>query len=78
MGVKGSQKGNLRLVQQGKIEQSHGMDKKERYKMEQGEETDTKKDQERVDSSGGGQQTQAKPPPTQSGSQEPHPAYGGG
>jgi hypothetical protein len=46
--------------------------------MEQGEEMDTKKDQEREDSSGGGQRTQAKLPPTQPGSQKPHPVFGGG
>jgi hypothetical protein len=70
MGVKGSQKGNLDCTDR-KVRQSHGMDKKEEHKTEQGEDMDTRKGHEKEESDGGGQQTLAKPPPTQPGGQEP-------
>jgi hypothetical protein len=47
------------------------MDRKEEYKAEQGEETDASKGRGKEGSRGGGQRTQAKPPPTAAGCQEP-------
>jgi hypothetical protein len=52
----------------------HGQEKG--YKMEQGEETDTRKGQGKEESKGRGQRTQAKPPPMPAGCQESPPHYG--